>query len=424
MPHRQETIAVRGGYKPEEHNGSITVPIYQTNAYQFRDIEHARNLFDLKEFGHIYTRITNPTTAVLEERLCQLEGGVHAVVTSSGHFAEFAAISVIAGAGDEIVSSSRLYGGSVNLFTYFLGNLGVKVNIVDQYDLEAVEKAINEKTKALFIETISNPSCDIADFEAWSAIAKKHKLPLIADSTQATPLLCRPKDFGADIVIHSLTKYIGGHANSMGGVVIDLGTFDWAGSGRFPSFTEPNPSYHGLKFAETFGAAAFGVKVRVEALRDAGGCLSPQNSFYILQGIETLHLRIKAHSENALSLAQFLQGHEKVEWVNYPALPGSPNKARADKYLKGYGSGVLSFGVKGGLDAAVKVIEALKIANHVANFADVRTLVTHPASTSHRQLSSEGRRAAGSPDELIRVSVGIEHIEDIKEDFAQALAQI
>ncbi|MCD8568792.1 MAG: aminotransferase class I/II-fold pyridoxal phosphate-dependent enzyme, partial [Geovibrio sp.] len=345
MPHRQETIAVRGGYKPEEHNGSITVPIYQTNAYQFRDIEHARNLFDLKEFGHIYTRITNPTTAVLEERLCQLEGGVHAVVTSSGHFAEFAAISVIAGAGDEIVSSSRLYGGSVNLFTYFLGNLGVKVNIVDQYDLEAVEKAINEKTKALFIETISNPSCDIADFEAWSAIAKKHKLPLIADSTQATPLLCRPKDFGADIVIHSLTKYIGGHANSMGGVVIDLGTFDWAGSGRFPSFTEPNPSYHGLKFAETFGAAAFGVKVRVEALRDAGGCLSPQNSFYILQGIETLHLRIKAHSENALSLAQFLQEHEKVEWVNYPALPGSPNKARADKYLKGSGSGVLSFGV-------------------------------------------------------------------------------
>jgi O-acetylhomoserine (thiol)-lyase len=424
MPHRQETIAVRGGYKPEDHNGSITVPIYQTNAYQFRDIEHARNLFDLKEFGHIYTRITNPTTAALEERLALLEGGTHAVVTSSGHFAEFAAITAIAGSGDEIVSSSRLYGGSVNLFTHSLANLGIKVNIVDQYGYDAVEKAINEKTKALFVETVSNPSCDIPDFEKLSAIAKKHKIPLIADNTGATPLLSRVKDFGADIAVHSLTKYIGGHANSMGGVVIDLGTFDWAGSGRFPSFTTPDPSYHGVVYSEVFGAAAFGVKVRVQVLRDVGGCISPQNSFYILQGLETLHLRIKAHSENALALAEFLQTHPKVDWVNFPALKGNPNKERADKYLKGYGSGVLSFGVKGGLDAAVKVIEGLKLAYHVANFADVRTLVTHPASTSHRQLSSEGRRAAGSPDELIRVSAGIEHIDDIKADFAQALELI
>ena len=424
MKFRPETIAVRGGYNPADHNGSITVPIYQTNAYQFKDIEYAKNLFDLKEFGHIYTRITNPTTAVLEERLCLLEGGVHAVATSSGHFAEFAAISAIAGSGDEIISSSRLYGGSVNLFNNFFRNLGIKFKIVDQFNLTELEEAITEKTKALFIETISNPSCDVADLEAWSEIAKKHKLPLIVDSSGATPFLCRPKDFGADIVIHSLTKYIGGHANSMGGVVIDLGTFDWAGSGRFPSFTEPNPSYHGLVFAETFGAAAFGVKVRVESLRDAGGCISPQNSFYILQGLETLHLRMKAHSENALELAKFLKAHSKVEWINYPALEDNKNIERTKKYLKGLGSGVISFGVKGGLDAAVKVIESLKIAHHVANFADVRTLVTHPASTSHRQLSPEGRKAAGSPDELIRVSVGIEHFEDIKEDFEQALNNI
>jgi O-acetylhomoserine (thiol)-lyase len=420
MAYRPETIAVRGGYNPDDHNGSITVPIYQTNAYKFRDIQHARNLFDLKEFGHIYTRITNPTTAALEERITQLEGGSHTVVTSSGHFAEFATIATIAGSGDEIVSSSRLYGGTANLFSHFLGNFGVNIKTVDQYDLAAVEAAITDKTKGLFIETISNPSCDIANFEEWSKIAKKHKLPLIVDNSCA-PFICRPKDFGADIIVYSLTKYVGGHANSMGGAIVDLGTFDWAGSGRFPSFTTPNPSYHGLIFAETFGPAAFGVKARVEALRDAGGCISPQNSFNLIQGLETLHLRMKAHSDNALELAKYLQSHPKVEWVKFPSLDGNPNNERTKKYLGGYGSGVLSFGIKGDLDAAVRLIEGLKLAYLVANFADVRTVVSHPASTTHRQLSSEGRKAAGSPDELIRVSVGIEHISDIIEDFEQAL---
>jgi O-acetylhomoserine (thiol)-lyase len=421
MSHKQETLAVRGGYTPADHNGSITVPVYQTNAYQFRDIEHAQNLFDLKEFGHIYTRITNPTTEALEARLTLLDGGSHTVVTSSGHFAEFAAVTALAGTGDEIVSSSKLYGGTINLFTHSLKKLGITAKIVDQYDYAGIEAAITDKTKALFLESLSNPSCDVADIEKWAEIAHRNGLPLIVDNSSATPLLCRVKDYGADIAVYSLTKYIGGHANSMGGAVVDLGTFDWKASGRFPDFTAPDASYHGVVYADAFGPAAFGVKVRVQVLRDIGGCISPQNSFYLLQGLETLHLRIKAHSENALELAKYLKVHPKVEWVRYPALEGDENKARADKYLKGQGSGLLSFGIKGGLDSAVKLVNGLKLAYHVANFADVRTLVAHPASTTHRQLSPEGRKAAGAPDELVRVSVGIEHIDDIKDDFAQAL---
>jgi len=419
-----ETLAVHAGHTPDEQTGSSAVPIFQTSAYQFKNTEQAGNLFDLKEAGYIYTRLNNPTVAVLENRIAEMEKGVAAVATSSGHFAEFLTISTIAKAGDEIITTDKLYGGSINLFFHTFKRFGINFIKADQSRPETFEAAITKNTKAIYLEAVSNPLSEIPDFEAITAIAKKHKIPVIVDNTFPTPYLFNPKDHGADLVIHSLTKFLGGHGNSIGGAVVDLGTFDWAGSGRFDEFTTPDPSYHGVIYSESFGSLAFAVKARVQIMRDIGGCLSPFNAFLILQGIETLHLRIKAHVENAQKLAEHLNNHEKVEWVSYPGLTDDANHKLAQKYFpKGVGA-ILSFGVKGGKKEAAKVIDSLELATHMANLGDAKTLVAHPASTTHRQLSEEAKKQAGIKDEMIRVSVGIENIKDIIADFNHALNSI
>jgi O-acetylhomoserine (thiol)-lyase len=419
-----ETLAVHAGHTPDELTGSRAVPIFQTTAYQFRDTEHAANLFDLKEAGYIYTRLNNPTVAVLEDRITQLEGGVGAVATSAGHFAEFMVITSLAEAGDEIVTTNKLYGGTNNLFFNTFKKFGITFVSADQNDPSSFERAITDKTKAIYLESISNPLNEIADFEAITAIAKKHKVPVIVDNTYPTPYLFRPKEIGADIVVHSLTKFLGGHGNSVGGIAVDLGTFDWAGSGRFPGFTEPDPSYHGVKYAETFGNQALAVKMRVQILRDIGGCLSPFNAFLQLQGIETLHLRMERHTENALKLAEYLEAHDKVDWVCYPGLKGDKNYDKAQKYFKKGVGAMISFGVKGDLDAGKRVINSLELATHLVNLGDTKTLVAHPASTTHRQLSKEQQEEAGITDSLIRISVGIESIDDIIKDFENALKNV
>ena len=418
--HRIETITVHGGHTPDPLTGARAVPIYQTTAYKFRDAEYAAQLFDLEAPGYIYTRLNNPTTEVLENRIAMLEGGVGAVATASGQFAEFMVFSSIAEAGDEIITTDRLYGGTNNLFFHTFKKLGLNFRPFDQNKPEQLKSLINEKTKAIYLETVANPGNDIADFEVIAKIAKEHGLPLVVDNTYPTPYLCRPKDFGADVVIHSVTKFLGGHGNSMGGVAVDLGTFDWGSSGRFPSFTEPDPSYHGIVYAEKFGNAALAVKMRVQIMRDIGGCLSPINAFLLLQGIETLHVRMERHVENARKLAKFLSENDMVDWVNFPELEGSPNYERAKKYMpKGTGA-MLSFGIKGGVEAGKAFIEGVELATHLTNLGDTRTLITHPASTTHRQLNDEQKAKAGITDGLIRISVGIEHIEDIIADFNQA----
>lgn len=418
---RFDTLAVHGGQEADPTTGSRAVPIYQTTSYVFKDTEHAANLFALKEFGNIYTRIMNPTNDVLEKRIAALEGGVGALAFASGHAAISAAIFNIAEAGDEIVSSASLYGGTYNMFAYTLPRLGIKVTLVDPSDPENFASAITPKTKALYAETIGNPRIDILDIEKVAAIAHKNGIPLIIDSTFATPYLCRPIEFGADIVVHSATKFIGGHGTSMGGLVVDSGKFDWK-SGKFPLLTEPDPSYNGLRFTEALGPLAYIIRLRTQILRDLGAALSPFNSFLFLQGLETLHLRLERHSANALAVAQYLAGHKLVEWVSYPGLPGHRDHALAKKYLPKGAGAIFTFGIKGGLTAGKKFIDALQLFSLLANVGDAKSLVIHPASTTHSQLTPAQRASAGAPDELIRLSLGLEDPADLIADLEQALA--
>ncbi|MDR3590538.1 MAG: O-acetylhomoserine aminocarboxypropyltransferase/cysteine synthase [Negativicutes bacterium] len=418
---RFDTLAVHAGQEPDPVTGSRAVPIYQTTAYNFRNAEHAANLFELKEFGNIYTRIMNPTNDVLEKRIAALEGGAAALAFSSGHAAISACIFNLAGAGDEIVSSATLYGGTYNMFAHTLPRLGIKVTFVDPADPDNFARAITPKTKAVYAEIIGNPKIDVLDIEKVAAIAHANGLPLIIDSTFATPCLCRPIEYGADIVVHSATKFIGGHGTSMGGLVVDGGKFDW-GSGKFPTLSEPDPSYHDIRYSETFGAIAFIIRLRVQILRDLGACLSPFNAFLFLQGLETLHLRMPRHADNALAVARYLEGHCQVSWVSYPGLPCHPDHAKAAKYLPKGAGAILTFGIKGGLDAGRKFIDALKIFSLLANVGDAKSLVIHPASTTHSQLTSEQRAAAGAPDDMVRLSLGLEDPADLIADLEQALA--
>jgi len=419
--YRFDTLQVHAGQKPDPTTGSRSVPIYQTTSYVFNSTEHAANLFALKEPGNIYTRIMNPTTDVFEQRVTALEGGVGALATASGSAAITYAILNIMGSGDEIVSASTLYGGTYNLFAVTLPKLGIKTVFVDPDDPENFRKAINERTRALYIETIGNPGINLIDIEKVAAIAHEYKIPLIVDNTFGTPYLIRPFEYGADIVVHSATKFMGGHGTSIGGVIVDSGKFDWAGSGKFPGFTEPDPSYHGVRYTETFGAAAFIVKARVQLLRDTGACMSPFNAFLMLQGLETLSLRVERHLSNTRKAVEFLNGHPKVSWVNYPNLPGNKYYDLARKYFpKGAGS-IFTFGIKGGMEAGIRFIESLQLFSLLANVADAKSLVIHPASTTHAQLSPEDQLAAGVTPDMIRLSIGIEDPDDLLEDLAQAL---
>lgn len=417
-----ETLAVHAGQEIDPTTFSRAVPLYQTTSYGFRDAEHAANLFALKEFGNIYTRLMNPTTDVFEQRIAALEGGAGALATASGSAAISLSIFNIAGAGDEIVSSASLYGGTYNLFSTTLPKLGIKVHFVDSDNPENFRSAITDKTKALYAETIGNPQGNVLDIEAVAAIAHEHGIPLIVDNTFPSPYLLRPIEFGADIVVHSATKFIGGHGTSIGGVIVDGGKFDWKASGKFPGLTEPDPSYHGLVYTDALGPIAYIIKARVQLLRDLGAAISPFNSWLLLQGLETLHLRLERHSQNALKVAQYLEQHEAVEWVSYAGLPSHPSYQLAQKYLpKGQGA-ILTFGIKGGSANGVKLIENVKLFSHLANVGDSKSLIIHPASTTHQQLSDAEQIAAGVTPELIRVSIGTESIDDILYDLEQAIA--
>jgi O-acetylhomoserine (thiol)-lyase len=424
------TKSLHAGQKPDPTTGSRAVPIYQTTSYQFRDTEHAANLFGLKELGNIYTRIMNPTTDVLEQRLAALEGGSGALAHSSGQAAITASILNLAGAGDHIVSVSQLYGGTYNLFHYTLPKLGIQVSFVDGDDPENFRKAVKSNTKAFYGEGLGNPRLNIFPFAEVGKIAKEVGVPLIIDNTALSPYLNRPFEHGANIVVHSATKHIGGHGTSIGGIVVDGGNFDW-GNGKFPGFTEPDMSYHGLPHWEAFKAfapagganIAFIMKMRLQFLRDVGSCLSPFNSFLLLQGLETLHLRMERHCANAMKVAQFLESHPKVKWTNYPGLKSSKYHDLAKKYLtNGYGA-LVGFGLKSGLEGGRKFIDSLALHSHVANIGDARSLAIHPASTTHSQLTAAERDSAGVTDDYVRLSVGIEDIEDILADLEQALAK-
>ncbi|WP_017434858.1 homocysteine synthase [Saccharococcus caldoxylosilyticus] len=416
-----ETLAVHAGQVPDPTTLSRAVPIYQTSSFVFNDSQHAADLFSLKEEGYIYTRIINPTTDVFEKRVAALEGGVGALALSSGQAAVFYSIINIASAGDEIVSSSSIYGGTYNLFAHTLPKFGITVKFVDSTDPKNFERAITSKTKALFAETIGNPKCDVLDIEAVAEIAHNHSIPLIVDNTIPSPYLLRPIDFGADIVVHSATKFIGGHGTSIGGIIVDSGKFDWKKSGKFPEFTEPDPSYHGLIYTEAAGEAAYITKARVQLLRDLGAALSPFNAFLFLQGLETLHLRLERHSQNALEVAKFLEKEAAVESVSYPGLESHPSYELAKKYLpKGQGA-IVTFEIKGGVEAGKKLINSVQLFSHLANIGDSKSLIIHPASTTHQQLSSEEQLAAGVTPGLIRLSVGTEAIDDILYDLKQAI---
>jgi O-acetylhomoserine (thiol)-lyase len=414
------TRALHAGYQPEPTTGARAVPIYQSTSFVFEDSDHAAALFALQKFGNIYTRIMNPTTAVLEERVAALENGVAALAMSSGQAAQFVAITSLMEAGDEMVSATTLYGGTYTQFDVSFRKLGLNVKFVDPDDPENFRKAITPKTKCLYGETISNPRGNILDIEAVAKIAHEHNLPLMIDSTFATPYLCRPLDFGADIVVHSLTKFMGGHGNSIGGIIVDGGKFPWD-KGNFPQLTEPSRAYHGMKFHETFGNIAYIIKARVEGLRDIGPCISPFNSFLFLQGIETLGPRMDRHVSNALAAAQFLESHKLVTWVRYPSLPSSPYYALAQKYLPKGAGAVFSFGIKGGYEAGRKFINSAKLLSHLANVGDARSLVIHPSSTTHAQLSAAEQAAAGVTTDMVRLSIGIEDLDDILWDIDQAL---
>ncbi|MDG0871791.1 homocysteine synthase [Paenibacillus thiaminolyticus] len=415
-----ETLAVHAGQEVDPTTLSRAVPLYQTTSYEFRDPDHAADLFALKEFGNIYTRIMNPTTDVFEKRVAALEGGAGALATASGQAAITYAILNIAGAGDEIVSASSLYGGTYNLFSTTLKKLGITVRFVDPSDPDNFRKAITDKTKALFAESIGNPKGDLLDIEAVAAVAHEHGLPLIVDNTFPSPFLLRPIEHGADIVVHSATKFIGGHGTSIAGIIVDGGKFDWTG-GQFPGLTEPDPSYNGIVYTEAVGPLAYIIKARVQLLRDMGATLSPFNAFLLLQGLETLHLRMERHSENALRVAQFLEAHDAVASVSYCGLPSHPSYELAKKYLpKGQGA-ILTFEIKGGVEAGRRVINHVKLLSHLANVGDSKSLIIHPASTTHLQLSEEEQIAAGVTPGLIRLSIGTESIDDILNDLDQAI---
>ncbi len=416
-----ETLAVHAGQEIDPTTRSRAVPIYQTTSYGFRDTEHAANLFSLKEFGNIYTRLMNPTSDVFEKRIAALEGAPAALATSSGQAATTYSILNIAGAGDEIVSSTSLYGGTYNLFAHTLPKLGITVKFVDTGNPENLRAAITDKTKAVYAETIGNPKGDVLDIAAVAAIAHEHGIPLIVDNTFPSPYLLRPIEHGADIVVHSATKFIGGHGTSIGGVIVDGGKFDWKASGKFPGLTEPDPSYHGVVYTDAVGPIAYIIKARVQLLRDMGAAISPFNSFMLLLGLETLHLRMERHSSNALKTAQFLEKHEAVDWVNYPGLKSHPSYELAQKYMpKGQGA-ILTFGIKGGIEAGRKVIDAVKLFSHLANVGDSKSLIIHPASTTHQQLGEQEQLSAGVTPGLIRLSIGTEAIDDILYDLDQAI---
>ena len=417
------TLAVHGGQQPDPTTGARAVPIYQTTSYVFENAEHAARLFALQQFGNIYTRIMNPTTDVFEKRIAALEGGAAGLALASGQAAETLALTTLAASGDELVSTTSLYGGTYNLFHYTLPRYGITVRFVDAVDYDGLRRAINSKTKALFTETIGNPKLDIVDIEKLAVIAHEHGLPLVIDNTTPSPALCRPIQWGADIVVHSATKFIGGHGNSIGGVIVDAGRFDWKKSGRFPQFVEPDPSYHGVSFTDAFGPLAFILKARVQGLRDTGACLSPFNAFLLLQGAETLHLRMQRHSENALAVATFLSKHQDVEWVNHPGLPQSPYYELTRKYLPNGASALITFGIRGGLEAGRAFINSLKLFSLLANIGDAKSLVIHPASTTHQQLTEEEQRTTGTTPELVRLSIGIEDVNDIIADLDQALTK-
>ena len=424
---RFETLQVHAGQEPAPGTNARAVPIYQTTSYTFDSAEHGARLFALQEFGNIYTRLMNPTTDVFEKRVAALEGGVAALATSSGQAAQFIAIANIAQAGDNVVSTSLLYGGTYNQFKVTLPRLGIGVKLVDGDDAGALKKAIDGKTKALYVESIGNPAGNVPDFDALARLAHDNGIPLIVDNTfGAAGYWVRPIEHGADVVVESATKWIGGHGTSLGGVIVDSGKFDWARSGKFPFFTEPSPGYHGLVFNDVFGPKGpfgniqFIIRARVEGLRDLGPALSPFNAFLLLQGLETLSLRGERHGQNALALARWLKAHPSVAWVNYTGLEEHPYHQRARKYLRnGFGS-VFTFGIRGGFEAGKKFIDSVKLASHLANVGDAKTLVIHPASTTHQQLSAEEQKSAGVTPDQIRVSVGIEHIDDIQEDFDEA----
>ncbi|MGD0784266.1 MAG: O-acetylhomoserine aminocarboxypropyltransferase/cysteine synthase [Sedimentisphaerales bacterium] len=419
---RVESLALHGGQEPDQTTGARAVPIYQTTSYQFKNSDHAANLFGLREFGNIYTRIMNPTTDVFEKRVALLDGGVGALATASGSSAITLALLNIVQAGDEIVSADNLYGGTYNLLHYTFKRLGIIVKFVKSNDLNAFQKAITPKTKAIYAESIGNPKLDVADLEGIAKIAHKNGIPFILDNT-VSPYILRPIDFGVDIVVYSATKFIGGHGTSIGGIIVDSGKFDWT-SGKFPLISEPEPSYHGINFIEALkplGNIAYIIKARVTLLRDLGPALSPFNSFLFLQGLETLHLRMPRHSDNALAVAHHLSKHPKVSWVNYPGLSTSPEKERVKKYLRGGAGAILGFGIKGGLEAGKKFIDSLELISHLANVGDAKSLAIHPATTTHQQLSPQEQLATGVTPDFIRLSIGLEHIDDIIADINQAL---
>jgi O-acetylhomoserine (thiol)-lyase len=414
------TRALHAGHRPDAETGARAVPIYQTTSYVFEDTDHAAALFNLQRFGNIYTRIMNPTTAVFEERMAALEMGVGALAVASGQAAQFIAITSLLGAGDEIVAAGTLYGGTYTQFDVSFRRLGIHTTFVDPDDPENFRRAITSRTRCLYAETIGNPRMNVLDISAVAAIAHEAGIPLIVDNTFASPYLCRPVEHGADIVVHSATKYIGGHGTSIGGVIIDSGRFPWH-KGQFPQLLEPSKGYHGIRFYETFGDFAYIMKARVEGLRDFGPALSPFNAFLFLQGLETLKLRMECHSANALAVARHLCRHPLVTWVNYPGLPSSPYHELARRYLPRGAGGILTFGIRGGYDAARRFIESLQLFSHLANVGDAKSLVIHPASTTHQQLSEEEKRACGITNDMIRLSVGLEEIEDILWDLDQAL---
>jgi O-acetylhomoserine (thiol)-lyase len=417
------TQAIHGGHTPDSDTRSRAVPLYQTTSYTFDDTAHAADLFGLRKFGNIYTRIMNPTTDVLEQRIAALEGGVGALAVASGQAAETLTMLTLAQAGDEIVASTDLYGGTVSLFSHTLPRMGINVRFVQPGDFNGWEQAITDKTKAFFVESIGNPKLDIVDIAKIAAIGAARGVPLVVDNTVTSPYLLRPFDHGAAIVVHSATKFIGGHGTSIGGIIVDSGKFDWAASGRFAAFQDPDPAYHGLKFLEAFGNMTFILRARVLGLRDMGAAISPFNAWLFLQGLETLHLRMARHCENGLAVAKWLQDHSCVAWVRYPGLSSSPTFGLKEKYLpKGQGA-LVGFGIRGGQAAAVKFIESCKLFSHLANIGDAKSLVIHPASTTHEQLGEEEQRAAGVTPDFIRLSVGIEDIDDILADLDQALNQ-
>lgn len=426
-PQQLATLALHAGQVVDPATTSRAVPIYQTTSYVFNDSDHAARLFALQEFGNVYTRLMNPTTDVFEKRVAALEGGVAGLATASGQAAETLVIQTLASAGEEIVSTTSLYGGTYNLFHYTLPRMGITVRFVDADDFDGIRAAVNPKTRAIYTETLGNPKLDIADIEKLAHIAHENGLPLVIDNTAATAMLTRPIDWGADIVVSSATKFIGGHGTTIGGVIVDAGRFDWKASGRFPGFVNPDPSYHGMSYVESFGPIAFIIKCRVEGLRDTGAALSPHSAFLLLQGLETLHLRMERHSQNALAVAKHLQSHPAVEWVNYPGLESSKYYGRGKKYMPSGQSALVTFGIKGGsagspYEAGKKLIDSVKLFSHVANIGDSKSLVIHPASTTHSQLSVEEQAETGVTPEMIRLSVGTEDLRDILYDLNQAIA--